>query len=443
MMDRIEDAVCYFKEREGFRRLFIGLKEKYESLGTFGGTIVLNHLTTEEKELFSGFFQKSYYEKERATISVSNFQKALNKTKYKDLLVDEIVNGYFGTPLVWKKEERNHALYKREKFFQDLLKDFEGTLASGWLLRVLQSKTMPYTLIVKDYEKNRGNLIAVLEAINQLPVWHKDYERITVFSAKITGNPHFFDKNQWGYKVLIYGIYSLCMEKDQMQMKGLQHFNAEAQGELLFSGGLLKDDISNFVTCIGLVGTKRDGQEHRGLTEFAIENQPLQLSLMNLSQMEAITTFKKSKEPMKSPVYILENPSVFSDLIDKMKGQKQYAMVCSCGQVKLATIILLDKLVKSGCMLYYSGDFDPEGLLIADKLKSRYGEMLTLWHFEEEEYWQAKSNESISENRLKQLEKLTDPKLIAMGMLLKREKKAGYQELCNMEVYDNEKFSKD
>ena len=48
-------------------------------------------------------------------------------------------------------------------------------------------------------------------------------------------------------------------------------------------------------------------------------------------------------------------------------------------------LILLD-LLKENHTFHYAGDFDPEGLLIAQNLKERYGSKLTLWNYQVEWY---------------------------------------------------------
>ena len=86
-------------------------------------------------------------------------------------------------------------------------------------------------------------------------------------------------------------------------------------------------------------------------------------------------------------------------------------MVCTYGQVKLSGIILLDLLVNAGFKIYYSGDIDPEGMQIADKLKRRYGENLEFFGFDEETYFRNISDVKISDerlNKLKTIENLKD-----------------------------------
>jgi uncharacterized protein (TIGR02679 family) len=222
---------------------------------------------------------------------------------------------------------------------------------------------------------------------------------------------------------LIHGIEYVC--QSQMKFAKLNaderktaRLTAEEKGEILFLVGLLRDDISNFVTCKGLLGYLDNGKEHKGMAGFLEEMQPLQLSLMNLAGIEKITSQQKL-------VYVVENPAVFAKLIE---NNPQIAIVCSYGQLRLAVLLLLDKLVTSGNHLNYSGDFDPEGLLIAEKLKKRYGDNLCFWRYEVQDYEQSKSSETVSPKRMKQLEKLTEPQLIKLANLIKINGTAGYQE---------------
>lgn len=85
-------------------------------------------------------------------------------------------------------------------------------------------------------------------------------------------------------------------------------------------------------------------------------------------------------------------------------------------------------LVDSKIQLYYSGDFDPEGMQIADKLKQRYKENIVLWHYDEHDYRKCISNKTISERRLMMLRNIKDLKLIQVSQRIEQEKRSGYQE---------------
>lgn len=78
--------------------------------------------------------------------------------------------------------------------------------------------------------------------------------------------------------------------------------------------------------------------------------------------------------------------------------------------------------------IFYSGDFDPEGLSIAEKVLVRNDGYAKLWHMGREDYELCLSEEEISEERIHKLDKIKLPCLQEVKSLMRETKKAGYQE---------------
>ena len=135
---------------------------------------------------------------------------------------------------------------------------------------------------------------------------------------------------------------------------------------------------------------------------------------------------KKNKNKYKK-VLITENPSVFMEIAEKCK-RKDFPLVCTYGQVKLAGIILLDLLVDAGYKLYYSGDIDPEGIQIADKLKQRYGGSLEFIGFDVETYLRNISNMQVNETRINKLKHINSNDLLEICNYLKKNRRVAYEE---------------
>lgn len=110
--------------------------------------------------------------------------------------------------------------------------------------------------------------------------------------------------------------------------------------------------------------------KHNGLEWFSKYDEPIYLNLYNLSNISFLEENHKYNE-----VVVMENPAVFMEVAEKTKN-RDFPIVCTYGQVKLSGLILLDMLVRQNYKIYYSGDIDPEGIQIADKLKSRYSKYL-------------------------------------------------------------------
>lgn len=89
--------------------------------------------------------------------------------------------------------------------------------------------------------------------------------------------------------------------------------------------------------------------------------------------------------------------------------------MCMNGQPRLAGLVTLDLLAASGTVVYYAGDLDPEGLLIAQKISEYYAGEFHYWHMTVEDYEKSKSNETISEKRIKSLERITDTELFPVA----------------------------
>ena len=109
-------------------------------------------------------------------------------------------------------------------------------------------------------------------------------------------------------------------------------------------------------------------------------------------------------------------------------GKAECSCMCMNGQSRLAGLMLLDLLEKSGTTIYYSGDLDPEGILIAQKLADYYQGKFYFWHMDPEDYKKSRSEKVISDRRMKILDKITDVRLIPVVDEIKKYKIAGYQE---------------
>lgn len=105
-----------------------------------------------------------------------------------------------------------------------------------------------------------------------------------------------------------------------------------------------------------------------------------------------------------------------------------WCVVCTHGQFKLASYLLLDKLEAAGATIWYSGDHDPEGILMAQRLLHRYPLQLRPWRFGPEDYATTVSGANLSERRLKQLNNVMASELQDIAAVVRREGKAGYQE---------------
>ncbi len=416
----IRDCLAYFKHSNGFARLFEGIRDKYASLGHMGGNIVLKDLKPNEKDALKGFLRKDFSSNKQASIPVAEIERALLGTRFEGIALYDIVCAYFGGDIQTKKQLHGLRERNRQLFFEELLDEIEWPEGRSWLSHVLDTRIKPYDTIMEKYKRDayetRTQLLHVIRALHAT-VTDTSIKRLAVFAARVTGNPHYLDDKS---------------EADSLFTEGLCFFfstptptNAFEKAELLYKAGIVRDDISNFTVCYGITAIGEDGKVDAGWQGFNAASQPLHASLMNISGLSTLTAYDLRIHT----VYIVENPTVFSSLLDAARYADLHpALVCGNGQPRLATLILLDKLVSVGLKLLYAGDFDPEGLSIADRLKQRYGDALGFWRYTEADYLAALSNEAIPESRLSKLKKLTDPCLKDLAAHINEHKRAGYQE---------------
>jgi uncharacterized protein (TIGR02679 family) len=432
------EAVAYFRDHPGFHRLFCALKEKFRSLGTLGGRVCLPALTPEESAALAGFLRKDFPENKEATLKVVDLAAALEKTKFHHFNLEEILHGYWGEELLSKKEERLRYHQQREDFFTSIIQELPS-VAACWLQDALGQKENAYKILVSRYDQDREalsrDLTVVGRALAELPGPTGTRTQLALFASKLTADPHYFDRNKPAWQLLLYALsHYFQVEKPN---------SAFTEAELLYKAGLFNPEITNYTICLGLLGRQKGKKPHPGWAGFYREGETLQLSLENLSRIEQVVS-------PTGVVYVLENPAVFSALADRWRrrekgneanthkpGKKStsygraipvLSLVCANGQINLATMVLLEMVVKTGAVLHYSGDFDPEGLLIADRLKARFGEALHLWRYSAEDYAKTISGRKLSAGRLRQLERLQDETLRKVGEEILKRGYAGYQE---------------
>lgn len=430
---RLKEAVKYFRTRKGFNRVFTALKTKYKSIGRIGGSIVLSDVTEDEADALSGLMRKSYYGCKEITLSAAEIENALIDTRFGGIPLLEILTEYFGEELISNKESRILHEEAREKYFNHVLGEIEhdkwGQAYAKWLRSVIETKETPYIQLMRRYEKEpselRKSIIAVADGLNLLKK-NDGLKRLAVFAADLTGDPHFFDEGTENCSLLMCALsyfWSIPLPE-----------NAEGRSEMFLKCGLTKDDISIYTVTVGLKGRTKanihDGQEafHSGMAGFAKLREPLHLSLLNIWNLEEIMPAYGN-----NIVYVVENPSVFSGILDGLEDRR-VSMLCSNGQPRLSTLLLMDKLCQKDITIYYAGDYDPEGLQIAVRLKKRYGGRFKYWRYDVDDYLSALSDNEISPGGIKKLKKISDEDIQGLINKMVETGLAGYQETI-LQIY--------
>lgn len=421
----LDECVNYFKERNVYKKLFTALRKKYASLGHMGGIITLKNITEDEKTGLEGFFRKDFHKEKDVKISYALMEKSLKQSRFASLSWEEILTAYFKEPLVIKKQEKEKELEERNSFFEECAAMCNNKMVSEWFLYICKEKGKGSQVILKMYNENKENksglkafLNKIFKALERLPVIENQMLLLPVFAAKTTGNPHFFDLKTKACKLLLgYIEYAFANIKQEQDLSGTEHIES-----LLYSAGILKDNVSNMCLVYGLRGIKKDGSIHKGIEGYFAEKEPVQLTLKTLSLLESLQAGSSINGNGK--IYIVENPAVFSYLADTYPDG---TFICGNGQFKLAFYITLE-LLKGKYKIYYAGDFDADGLLIAQKLKKRYPALVELWGYKGEYYKKYLSDVKLDNVSLAKLDKVDIAELQEVKQCLLEYKRAAYQE---------------
>ena len=411
----MNEEFCQYLSDNEFSEFMQLWKKQYEKYGTCKGSIDLV-LNDSNRECISGLMGKDYYGVDCVHITFRQLQKAILNTKYENCDFNEVLKMYFNQRVLTNKYRQEQEQMRVQNIFKQFFKQ-EGK-SKQWIYNTYTNRDSVYIRIVQASKENEQKCIntvcVVMKALNHLPMWENKKENISLFASYHTKNPHAFDKNTFAYYLMMHGIvYFLKVDFPKTNLE---------QNEILYRAGLYQDGISNYCSVARLQAFNENNQPHLGWAGFYDSYEALNVNMDNLLHIHFITCCDR--------VYIVENPSVFQALLKKIKKEKieKIGLVCTNGQLNYSAYILLDILVNSNVEIYYSGDMDPEGLLIADKIKQRYPS-IKLWCYDVRQYEISKSKEQATDQRMHMLDALKDEALIRIGKCISENKnRVGYQE---------------
>lgn len=403
----LQQAVAYFRtQSQGYDRLFRECKRKYRSMGYLGGKVTLRSITPAEAEALAGLLNHPYDPGTDGIIRVTDIVQGLTKTKYSEVPLMDILEGYFGESLISKKEQQRQNQLAWDTFWEEVTvetSDCSHLVVNEWL-QALSHLEGAGAMAVRQWWNTSPQdvkqwLLIVVKALNYLDGSERSaYIRLAVLSTHITGNPHAFDMDAPLGRLL---LYALCYMKGRNAPA-----NSEDVMQILYENRILRDDLSSQVVVSGIYGTNTAGS-----CEIGSKKEVLGLPLRTVVRYTDFEPFLR-EGPFRR-VWIVENPAVFSSILDRWEDEYGLVslppLVCSAGQFSLAVLALCDRLVSAGCDLYYSGDFDPEGFQMAFRLWRRYAAgRIIFWRYTPEDYISGIHDIHIEESRWSSLQKLVD-----------------------------------
>ncbi len=460
-----EACLAYFRSMPVFERLLSQFCEKYRSYGCFCGSARLNIRSEDEREALEGFFARSYHNQKMATISAQAFRRALEHTRFVELSPEEILEAFAGAPLSGKRAEESRRkaciarCWKAAIGQQEAYADCEASRQLLHELRAVAEKEEPaissedvpsigaidntahtctseeaVTALYRQLMSGRQELVEnkllcaltedlhilvrALEILNRLCV-EKRYQYLPVFAAVLFGDPHRLDPGTRDAHLLQLLLQWLEIQRgvEADEMNSIPSLRRQAR---YLSAGILLDDVSNYAMLCGVEAIGRDGLVHAGMAGFAADGAPVNVPL-------SVITGWAQLRCRDNTLWIVENPVVYAVLCERFGRTR--SLMCMNGQPRLSAWLILRLLRAAGTRVYYAGDFDPEGLCIAEKVQqSLLPGQCVFWHMSEADYCSAQSQKPIEARRMKMLDHLQDSLLKTTAVLIRKQGVAGYQE---------------
>src|SRR5699024_5716383 len=357
----------------------------------------------------------------KGSISIEGFERQLENTRFSDIGLKQLLDAFFGEEIISNKQRKQEKEANLRRFVEDL-KERYGRLAFwfDFLLENAGEVRWIWTLIEREPDCFAEMAGRLRDAWSRLPA---SPERLPMFSQRVTGDPHAFDLQTDQGKLW---LNVLAVEAGQAVPS-----NTEAINELLQHYNIYRDDLLNYVTCAGLYAETEDGMHP--VWKAAVRENTVQI--VPIRELVVLTNIYPASG---SDVWIVENSGVCATLLDYRPG---VPIVCTNGQFTLAALMLLDRLVESGCVLHYAGDFDPEGLGMAQRLLERYPTgCVKLWHMDREAYVASNPVIKLSEERLEKLNRIEHEALAEVAEVMYEKGKAGYQEALVEQMVEDIKW---
>ena len=434
-MEKDWSAACaaYFRNTPGFERTMELLRKKWYSYGRTAGEICLADPSVREIQALEGYFGRSVLKRGKLRFQTREFEQALDHTRFRGAALKGVLEEYFGEPLLSRKEEEAALQARKDRLFQRAQEKLQEALetygkdhtecsrTSGAPMQWLEGLTAQKIWQLCPEPEGEDSCLAMVcqtgLALARLEKLDSARGiRLAVLAMECTGNPHGFDRGTPGGNLLLGALPVLFGEEDG-RVEISPRLAAEDALDRYIRCGIRPDDLSSF-TILYRILLKDENGLVPAYKAMADRREPMLVSLLNLRNIRAAM-------PVHARVYVLENQMVFSQLCESCP---ESSLICTSGQVRTASLMVLDLLCREDVEIYYSGDLDPEGIGIADRLISRSGGKIRPWHMSAKDYGRSVSSVDLSEERLRELDHIKSPCLEEAAEAVRSGKKAAYQE---------------
>lgn len=390
----VQKALVFFQQPV-WARLLEALYTKYIERGRIGGQVLLQDCTPEEQREIARFLGRPLPTSTDLTIRLADFQRALQDSGFTCDLPTLLQARFPERSHLTRPQQKEHRV-QRQQHFTDQLETLIERLptdsrGSTWLRQGKHGRDA----LLRHYKNEAPTaqqqllqtLQIVVETLDHLPA-PPQFQSLSHFALQRTGNPHFFDASTPGGRLFLSALTDLhdlhALDKTEGQSEAAIVELGNWRHLLYYEAGLLLDTISSTVAAFRL----QSARLHNGEADALITHAGARVLVLPLRQL----LDWQELLPSGKHVYIFENPQVFAVIVDALlqayPAARLPTLVCTSGWPSVAAIRCLHLLTQAtpDVQLYYSGDFDLQGLQIAHYLLTSYPQQCQLWRFDPTTY---------------------------------------------------------
>jgi len=347
-VSRDAEDLLRFLSRPELRRLWTEARGRLEHLGGPRGTVLLAGATEAERRAVASLLGLATLPDALLRIRLDRLDRVLRESRFAvDLRTAlELLDG----PLRDRPGERAEERDRRQKLWEHaanhpvlaarpLLHQWLDDLRTGGILKRLAGPADERTLLDQALA-----VLAVLPCA-ATPV------RLPVLASRALGDSHALDA---GRPVAVLVLRALAREADLPPPRG-----AAERRQMWDQAGVVADDLSCQVLVLGLAPVG-EGHVAASLRALAAAGEPARITLRQLAGGDLAF-------PPRLCIHLCENPVVVSAAADRW-GPASPPLLCLEGFASHAALTLLTRLASGGALFLYHGDFDWDGLRIANKL---------------------------------------------------------------------------
>lgn len=351
------EAVRALYGTPALRPLFAAARRRLEERDLdLGGVVTLRSLAPEERAAIGRILGSARPPGDDARVALADLDAALRR-QATGLGLAEVLEALEG-PLVARREARRQRADARDATFEDarLHPALERHPAlADWLDRLRARGTLT--------RLDRGRRVALLrQALDVLAAVPTEPVSLPVLAGRTTGGTHSLDRGT-PLAALVDGGLAVLAGEDP----------TPPRRELWARVGVTIDAVSSTAIVLGL--RPRSGPLAALLNAAADAGEPLHVTLRMLRDTNAINVGG-------ALVSLCENRSVIEAVADQL-GAAAAPLVCLSGEPAAAGRRLVAALASGGARLRYHGDFDADGIAIANSV---IGGRVEPWRYGADDY---------------------------------------------------------